>query len=348
MSISFPQSFSGCSAIEHWEAAGAALVAALANYANSCLALSVNFEQNDTHAKNLAFQIDSALDTHAAIVLQLCRFTAPLSRMRNRVVTPLHHLPEEVLSQIFRHAVYGPRGNEFGRFVGGTPTENRISLIYRRRHNLLSVCSVWRNIISTRAFFWSTILVTRRGIRNQVLETYLQRAGGSSLCLVVTAEETISEHVTSTLSRHVPQIHSLIIQSRTDLVFRRIANMFLSKDVPHSLIIQSRTDLVFRRIANMFLSKDVPHSLSELSLRWTGISLRLVGQYESVFPRNSRGGFLPASTLMESIPTLRVSGIYPLWDPARAANLVELQIHNLEFGSEAEMTVCLKSISSAP
>ncbi|KAL5632938.1 hypothetical protein ACGC1H_003434 [Rhizoctonia solani] len=319
MTISFPQSSFGGSSVKQWEAAGASLITALANYTDSCLSLGLNLEPNDTHARNLAFQIDSALETHSAIALQLRRSGASLSRVRNQVLTPLHHVPEEVLARIFMDVVFDHQNNDFDRLSGQiyTPTEVSILRMYRRRHDLLSVCSTWRSIISTRAVFWSTILVTNRGIRPRVLEAYLQRAGGGTLRPVITAEETISEHATSALSRYVPQIRSLMVRSCASLVFNRVIDMFLRKGVPHSL--------------------------HELSLR-----RRRSSEAQYIFSRNPRGELLAASTLIESLSILRVSGAYFHWDPACAANLVELHLRRLSFGTQAEMIVYLKSISSAP
>ncbi|CAE6457663.1 unnamed protein product [Rhizoctonia solani] len=323
MTISFPQSSSECSSVNQWEAAGASLVTALANYTNSCLSLSLRFKPNDTCARNLASQIDSALETHSAITLQLYQSGASLSRMRNQVLTPLHHLPEEVLARIFMSVIFDHQNNDFDRLAGNINTRTEVDILrmYRRRRDLISVCSTWRNTISTRAVFWSTILVTNRGIRPHVLESYLQRAGKGILRPVVTAEETISEHVTSALSRHVPQIHSLMIQSCSNLVFNHVIDVFLRKDDPHSL-----HELSLRRIRNRHLP--------------------LEAQY--IFSRNPRSGSLASSTLIESLSILRVSGAYFHWDPARAANLVELHLRNILFGTEAEMIVYLKSISSVP
>ncbi|EUC55984.1 hypothetical protein RSOL_151490, partial [Rhizoctonia solani AG-3 Rhs1AP] len=38
----------------------------------------------------------------------------------------------------------------------------------------------------------------------------------------------------------------------------------------------------------------------------------------------------------------------PHWNLARAANLLELQIHNISFSTKTQMTGCLNSISAAP
>ncbi|KAG8680770.1 hypothetical protein FRC11_002020, partial [Ceratobasidium sp. 423] len=95
-----------------WEVAGTSLVTALASYGASCIFLSVNFPQDNKKSVNMAVHIDAALQAHSAIVLRLSQSGAILSSMRNRLVSPLHRIPE-VSSEIFRQLYMTPKATTF-------------------------------------------------------------------------------------------------------------------------------------------------------------------------------------------------------------------------------------------
>ncbi|KAG8738788.1 hypothetical protein FRC11_001139, partial [Ceratobasidium sp. 423] len=72
--------------------------------------------------------------------------------------------------------------------------EVRVREIYKRLHNLLGVCSTWRNVAINRQAFWSIIPVVDPedgfgGARCYSTKVSLQRAGDQGLHLVISGYE---------------------------------------------------------------------------------------------------------------------------------------------------------------
>ncbi|KDN39435.1 hypothetical protein RSAG8_08841, partial [Rhizoctonia solani AG-8 WAC10335] len=89
--------------IKQWEDAGASLVAALGNYMDLCLKLTPSSLGEGINPKNVAIRIDP---TAKAIFKEITEIGSTLARTRNRLVSPLLQLPEEIISIIFTHYVF--------------------------------------------------------------------------------------------------------------------------------------------------------------------------------------------------------------------------------------------------
>ncbi|CAE6475339.1 unnamed protein product [Rhizoctonia solani] len=325
-SLKFPQTSTSSSAVSQWEAAGATLLTALANYASSCLYLNANVRLDDPHTATLTAQIDSALEIHSAIGTQLKQLGAPLARTRNKLIQPLSRVPEEILSQIFLHHVYDTQTLDGypARYTLMNWMEHRLWQIYRRRYNLLSVCSLWRSIISIEAEFWYVVPVTigLRAISNESFENCLQKAREKPLYLTVTTSDTITDHIIDELSTRTSQVTLLSICSRSLPVTRRVLTAFLQKGAPCLSVLSIDGE------------RTVDHDP--------------VQESDYIFTYNASSGSTCLNALIESLPTLRITGAYFRWDPACASKLVDLRLENLMFANHRELVTYLSSISSAP
>ncbi|CEL62909.1 hypothetical protein RSOLAG1IB_10568 [Rhizoctonia solani AG-1 IB] len=325
-SLKFPQTNTSCSAILQWEAAGAALLAALTNYANASTHLNANIMLYDPYNTALVTQIDSALDIHSAIGTQLKQLGAPLARTRNELVRPLNRVPEEILFQIFFHYIYDTQTRDEypARYTLMNWMEHRLWQIYRRRHNLLNVCSLWKRIILIRAELWCVIPIAGglKAIGNESFKGFLQRARSQPLYVTVTTSDTIPDHVFDELSTHISQTALLSICTRSLPVMRHVLTAFLQKGTS---------------------------SLTGLSLDGErAVDHEPVQESDYIFSRNTNQKPTSLKIIIESLLTLRITGAYFCWDPAYASKLVDLRLENITFASHRELAAYLLSISSAP
>ncbi|CAE6406429.1 unnamed protein product, partial [Rhizoctonia solani] len=141
-------------AMRQWEGAGVSLGNALTNFLNLSVSLETKSLAEGTPPRYIATRIDLALESfHALMDRQMAQTRSTLSQARNRVLSPIYRFPEEVLFEIFMHTAFS--------FDNPSDTcdieEHRIICFYRRLHNLIGVCSAWRNVILSRGIFWSIV-----------------------------------------------------------------------------------------------------------------------------------------------------------------------------------------------
>ncbi|CAE6481320.1 unnamed protein product, partial [Rhizoctonia solani] len=173
--------------VQHWEQAGASLANAVDVYLNLCLSLEVNSLKEGIPPKHLVTRIDFALGSlHTIIGGRIAQARSALCRTRNQVASPIYCFPEELLAEIFAYVT-------FANAVEPIDMESRVISIYRSLHNLVGVCSTWRNIALSQGALWSTIpilesnlpLVCRRGT-----ELSLRRAKNRDLHLAASLLHT--------------------------------------------------------------------------------------------------------------------------------------------------------------
>ncbi|CAE6499639.1 unnamed protein product [Rhizoctonia solani] len=320
-----------CSVTLDWEDASASLASALTTYLDLSLSLESKYLRV-AMTSNLVDRIDSKLGNIQSIMEeQLFKSRSALARTRNRLASPLYRFPEEIMSQIFMNVIhdYHPLMEN----ISPISMEDHLTYTYRSLHDLLRVCSVWRNVALRRAALWSTIpiLDSAFGISFSGCRLYqetrlsLQRAGGAGLHLA--AVLGISEYQkTKLLPDYASRFHTINLKSE------------------HLRSIQ--------KIIDMVLESGIPRSLRELSICHThsgtcNYAERLPRNpdYLNLHECNHRATF---GQLVQSVATLRISGLPFHWHAITfSTELVELQIHSVTLGYESGLNHFLKAVASA-
>ncbi|CAE6532300.1 unnamed protein product [Rhizoctonia solani] len=93
--------------ITEWEEAGTSLANALSRYLNLCTSLGTNSLQEGARANDLVARIDSKLESlHVSMEQQVAQARSALSKTLNDIASPVHCLPEEILTKIFAYVIY--------------------------------------------------------------------------------------------------------------------------------------------------------------------------------------------------------------------------------------------------
>ncbi|KAG8685124.1 hypothetical protein FRC11_011096, partial [Ceratobasidium sp. 423] len=198
------------SAIKRWDNSRDLLENVLSSYLNSCISLEVSLERGDDSAKDLASRFHSAIDSlHYGISRQLSRPASIITRARNKLVSIAWCLPEELLSNIFLHAVYAPEYEKMPIWEG-------LWAIYRNPHNLMAICSVWRNVAMSRGELWAIVPVGDDPIKYQAIELSLERSRGHALRLATTLpwyESPPFKYTTKAVIEYASRVRALNVQS---------------------------------------------------------------------------------------------------------------------------------------
>ncbi|GAB1524356.1 hypothetical protein RhiTH_007509 [Rhizoctonia solani] len=92
-----------------WKEASALLLSAFDAYALASADLGDESSISGANPSKFSLKIDSILETvDTAILNQLPKISTNLKKQRNKLVSPTSHLPEEILSEIFRIFVFDP------------------------------------------------------------------------------------------------------------------------------------------------------------------------------------------------------------------------------------------------
>ncbi|KDN39433.1 hypothetical protein RSAG8_08839, partial [Rhizoctonia solani AG-8 WAC10335] len=263
--------------IKQWEDAGASLVAALGNYMDLCLKLTPSSLGEGINPKNVAIRIDP---TVKAIFKEITEIGSTLARTRNRLVSPLLQLPEEIISIIFTHYVFDRMIPDLSR---PSSLAQEVWHIHYGLDTLIHVCSSWRNFLIAKGRFWSIIPVLTGSSTSEwsPLECSLQRAGGCKLYLAVDdGNWEISKLLLAVLSEHSSRFRSINLNIRDHHVIR---------------------DALIK-----MLQQDTTRSLTELSIRWStalDASPSLPSDSAYILPREH-----PQQALFRDGPNLRLSG----------------------------------------
>ncbi|KDN35347.1 hypothetical protein RSAG8_11681, partial [Rhizoctonia solani AG-8 WAC10335] len=173
-------------AMKQWEDSRILLSAALRQYLDSWTSLEAILGLGCGHpnAKNNASHIESTLSSlQYDMTQQLAQFNSTLARARNRLTSSIWCLPKEVLFEIFLHVVYAPEHKNM-------PMERCVQMMYSSLHDLVTVCSDWRNFILNQGVFWETIPACDLRIKYQAIDLSIQRAGNRGLRLATILPET--------------------------------------------------------------------------------------------------------------------------------------------------------------
>ncbi|CAE6413057.1 unnamed protein product, partial [Rhizoctonia solani] len=224
------------SIIQAWEGAVTSLAGAVANYLTLSNLLETSLLSVDNNTSNLVARTDWSLQTLQNLNQQLTQAQMAVAKARNRLASPLSRLPEEVLSNIFMCAVYD-REDNFNYFPG---VQERVQAIYQQLHNLMGVCTVWRNICVTRQAFWSIVPMVDPNFgyglpRLQSTELSLQRAGNQGLDLAIFLQDHPdypSEERLATLIDHFSRFRTINIHSRLRYLVFQVLIMLLQHGAP--------------------------------------------------------------------------------------------------------------------
>ncbi|KAH7325413.1 hypothetical protein B0J17DRAFT_224515 [Rhizoctonia solani] len=321
-----------CSVTLDWEDASSLLASALHTYVDLSLSLEAKYLRV-AMTSNLVERIDSKLSSlHSIMEQQLFKSRAAISRTRNRLASPLYRFPEEILSQIFMDVIH----DHYPMFEGFSPLsmEDHMTYTYKSLHNLLRVCSVWRNVALRRAALWSTIPIlgspfgsTYSGCRlRQETELSLQRAVGAGLHLAAVLEMSDYEK-TKLLPEYIPWFHSINLKSKHLHSIQNLLEMVLDAGIPPSL---RELSICHGHNIGCEISERLPHQTDYLTLHECS--------HRPTFRQ-----------LIRSVSILRVSGIPFHWHSiAFSTELVELRIQSVTIGYESELNHFLKAIASAP
>ncbi|CAE6510320.1 unnamed protein product [Rhizoctonia solani] len=272
---------------------------------------------------NLATTIDSTIKIVSDQLLETKR---ALGWTQNKLVSPIHRLPEEVVSTILMDVVFG--FNHSG-IPDSTLMEQDIYVIYRRLYQLLGVCSTWRGIIRTRGVFWSAIPVVVNPVTKKLgpFELSLKRAGGSNLHLVAVANSelmNISKDLIAVLTKYGHHFHSINLS---------IADRQILVDALDKLLQESNIGL-----------------LTKLSIRFINAfnNLSLLPSDDSYIFHHDDPRQNSFIKLVGALSVFRIHGVHFHWQTAVfSTRLVELWIENITLGCDDAVVPFLQALSSA-
>ncbi|KDN40286.1 hypothetical protein RSAG8_08196, partial [Rhizoctonia solani AG-8 WAC10335] len=314
---------------QRWETASFALKSAVESYLNSCLYLESSYLHNAENPTDLAFRIDSSLDSlSTTLSKQLSQSHSSLARTRNKIASPLCDFPEELLAEIFLDIVYMPTKIQT-RALGDT-----IRAMYRSLYALIGVCSVWKKAAATCRALWTVVPLLdplARSSLNTVIhpatDLSLQRAG-SQIHLVADLSQDYDPEFDA-LANYIQRFNSVHIRSESNKTITRLIRTILESRslVELSVCKRPRSDEHPRDVS-------VPES-PQLS------------SYQYITP-DDLARQPEFRILMESIPMLRLSSVLLPWDSIKfTTRLQELHIRGIEFHSGMDMLSFLCALSSA-
>ncbi|KAH7335621.1 hypothetical protein B0J17DRAFT_670842 [Rhizoctonia solani] len=307
--------------IKQWEDAGASLIIASKDYLDLCLGLAHDSFSEAEKPNDLATRIDTAFED---ISNQLFKIKSTLGRTRNRLVSPLHRLPEEVVSTIFMNVIFDL--NHPG-VPDSTLMEEDICLIYHRLYRLLGVCSTWRDILMDRGVFWSMVpMVVNSSTRKRApFELSMQRSGGAKLHLVAVAESPdISKDLVEVLTKYGPRFRAINLSAGDQQVLVDSISQLLQQGSVCSLAELSIRSIDAFNSPSWFPSGD-------------SYFLQMGDSRQNSFAR-----------LLAALTTFHINGTHFYWPTMRfSARLVELWIENITLGYDDAVVPFLHALSSA-
>ncbi|KAH7340088.1 hypothetical protein B0J17DRAFT_704632 [Rhizoctonia solani] len=318
--------------MDHWEKAGASLANAVDVYLDLCLSLEVNSLKEDMPLQHLVTRIDNAVEfLHTVLDRRIAQARSTLCRTRNRIVSPISCFPEELLMEIFAYVTFTGAVEP-----AAIDMESRAISIYRSLHNLLGVCSTWRNIALNQGALWSTIPVLESNLPlvcRRATDLSLQRAKNYDL------------HLAASLL-YTPRILDYRNLGENTSRFRTINITTTNHDnITH--------------IMDAFLESGELARLSELSIRVKrdgGLRHQVIanngdddGSDRAILYADGQPNSDSFSKVLESLSVFRVSGINLYWGRiAFSSQLVTLHLQDLNLGFDLTMVDLLnRALSSA-
>ncbi|CAE6448130.1 unnamed protein product [Rhizoctonia solani] len=310
------------STINQWEEAGAAAVSAIGKYLDLCISLGPDSQKDGTPPKALATRIDSALRTlHIELAQQVDESRSILAQTRNHILSSISYFPGGVLSQIFTYVIFDPADP-----FNPVPMEESLVSIYRSLHNLLGVCSSWRDVALTQSSFWSIVPLapysrfsSRRCKPLLSTRLSLERCRNRDLYLAAIVPKP---KVDVDLSKHTSQFRSINVMAESNQAIGQVMSHFLK---PGSL----------SRVSDL-----------SICLEWDRPLDQLPPPHHYLFPLDSpeQQSF---EGLMKPLSVLRLSGVPVNWNRPVFDRLVELELHKLTLGYDWTLHQFLTCLSSA-
>ncbi|CAE6437056.1 unnamed protein product [Rhizoctonia solani] len=202
-------------AFHQWEVLDQKLEKAIATYLDACTALESSASADPASTNDLVPRIDRRLDSFSTCLSQrLTSAHSSIVRTRNKLVSPAHRLPNEILLKIFHMVIYSIDVKETSQLR----CEYAIRTIYRHVHALAGVCSVWRRVGLDEAF-WSLVPIIEHPsgrYMTTAAQLSLERAPNHRLCLAGYLKDNlpdIPDFITKVLLKHGARFDSINLQS---------------------------------------------------------------------------------------------------------------------------------------
>ncbi|CUA78469.1 hypothetical protein RSOLAG22IIIB_07095 [Rhizoctonia solani] len=272
----------------------------------------------ESSKNDVIYHLDSA---RAALTKHLGESSAMMARARNRLASRAYNLPEEVLSLIFMHVLFGDKRLHYAA------ADCSVQAFYGRLYALLEVCSLWRATGLSRPEFWSIIPVIKGPhyfINNKVASQSIHRSGELPMDLVVAVTRITPESSVVALAQHTSRFRTINISAEEPRIIQVVMN--------HLLHSGNRLDALF-----------------ELSMCITNLRNvdRFDGQPYFMFSPNNPDHPLFLQTL-KSLTRFRLTGATLDWAQVSfSAHLTELQVRSVILGPDSSLHHFLRAASTA-
>ncbi|CEL56890.1 hypothetical protein RSOLAG1IB_08168 [Rhizoctonia solani AG-1 IB] len=306
-------------ALKRWEDTRDLLAGAMRNYLDSCVYLNNTLGLRNRHISTMSIisRIESKLDLQYEMMQQLAQSTSTLAQTRNRFTSSVLVLPDEVLSQIFLYVVYDPENKDL-------PMEKYVRAVYRNLHNLLGVCSDWRNLASSQLALWQLLPATERYIKPEAVELCLKRSRGRGLNLALRSQPSvhgISTCVLKAVEKNAAQLRVLNLEVLTPREAGRVIGYLLQ-------------DGVFGQLSGLSIRYVQPQFRGYIYRNSTPYVIDPACSSHSEFER-----------LVNSLSALRLDRLRLRWQSTTFSDqLVELVVYRVKLG---ESDLSIDSFASA-
>ncbi|CAE6388749.1 unnamed protein product [Rhizoctonia solani] len=308
--------------LHQWEETGAALANTTCTYLGLCSSLEMLSLSNQAiHREDIISQVDGVLKhkaLHDISIAQLAQSQSILIRTRNRLASPIQSLPEVVLTLIFSYVLH------YWDPTDDQDIEWQVREYYRRLYTMISVCTVWRNFVTSMGTYWSIIPIIREShlsISRQTVSLCLSNSAGAPLDLVIVVPRHAPRDMVQGILNHTSRIKSIHIATGKVILIQDIFDQLVQSD-----------DLGL---------------LSELSLCTTDLShfRRIDNTLTTMFSFESYPRLLK---LIQSLTRLSLYGATIHWRGLKfSTKLIELRLQQLLVGSTSHLCEFIQAISSA-
>ncbi|KAH7339168.1 hypothetical protein B0J17DRAFT_768153 [Rhizoctonia solani] len=310
--------------IRNWEDLGQQLEKTAAGYLKSCSALELS---GVTHLKpnELISRIDQRLNSFDALIThQLNSARSSMACLRNKLVSSIHRLPDEIISRVFEFAVnlYTVELPHHLSF------QHRTQVIYRNLHALLGVCTTWRRVGLSHCALWSLVPVVRN--RNDrfmptAAQLSLQRAAGTKLYLVAEFDghrHDIQTYIQDVLTRFGPRFSTVNIHSDAMAPIRVAVRKFVWS------VRNTTNSLTGLSLCHHRRDKFTPRGIDDIYVQ----------------SDSDQGDF---NRLLESLQLFRLCGMKIHFGGVSFKNLTELRLQDMWAGRTVDIEDLLWSLSSS-
>ncbi|CAE6471122.1 unnamed protein product [Rhizoctonia solani] len=219
--------------MQAWEETAAQLENAISAHHNICMDLERRFiDACPIDPQRVASKIDRQLESfHTLLTQRLAESRSSTSRTRNRLVSKVYCLPQEILARIFWFTVRGVHSEE-----DAVPMNDAIIRIYRALYRMTSVCSVWRNAGLIHGTLWSLIPVLPEPsnpyfLVDNATRNCLDRAG-AELHLAADLGDFLHPTIREVLSSQGARLRTVNIRASELSVIQKAFTLLADNSVP--------------------------------------------------------------------------------------------------------------------